>query len=329
MNIKITQKLDIMLVENNAAERMMMSKLMNSACNSLQIKFAENMKDALTLSSIHSFDFILIASTIADNANSIGLIGLCKLSAGKPEVIMLMPDDRPQQLFEAQKIGISDYLSKKDITGSAIAKCFSLLIRQRNANASTLSAEKRLLEIEGRLKTIVRQLNELVTVEKEKEKDIKPEYQLTETKVEPSNINPTALKAEHDFSHIHMLIAEDNDINRFIIEKMIKKLGVQMTFAANGMDTIRMFTASKFDMVLMDIEMPGMNGHETASSIRNELKNASVPIIAMSAHSSLDEKEKCIRSGMNDYIYKPFEEATLHQMIAKWNPIPQSIGNNI
>lgn len=328
-NNTITQKLQILLVENNTTDRMMLSKMMQATCNNSQLKYAEDMKDALTLASIYSFNFILIASTIPDNSNDIGLIAQCKMSSGKPHVIMLMPDARPHQLKETQKMGISDHLSKKDITPLIITKCFNHLLRlhQAHHNRTVISPEKRLIEIEGRLKTIISQLNNLLNVEKEILQDINTEIPVAERKAEQLIIAQTT-KAEGYLSQFHILIAEDNDINRFIIEKMITKLGLQMTFTSNGIDTITQFTSSKFDMVLMDIEMPGMNGYEASKTIREELKNTSVPIIAMTAHSSPDEKEKCIRSGMNDYLSKPFKEETLRQMISKWQPVMQSNDKN-
>jgi PAS domain S-box-containing protein len=123
----------------------------------------------------------------------------------------------------------------------------------------------------------------------------------------------------HDLHNMHILVAEDNDINRFIIEKMINSSGARMTFVTSGEETIRAVSAEDFDLVLMDIEMPGMNGYQAAEIIRNELKKTDLPIIAMTGHAMPNEKNKCMESGMDDYISKPFQSGDLSAIIAKWS----------
>ena len=128
-------------------------------------------------------------------------------------------------------------------------------------------------------------------------------------------------KVKPTLGPLKILIADDNDINRFIIEKMMKNWGVNMTLTADGRETLVKFSQVKFDIVLLDLEMPGMNGYETAKAIRNEIKNKDIPIIAMTGHIMPEEKEKCIKAGMNDIMSKPFDQTTLYKIIEKWQPI--------
>ena len=139
-------------------------------------------------------------------------------------------------------------------------------------------------------------------------------------------VHETDIQMNKEFNTLRVLVAEDNDINRFIIEKMLKKLEVTMLFTVNGNDTLNQFTNAPFDLVLMDIEMPGMNGYQTTQAIREKLKNTTTPIIAMTGHVMNEEIEKCFNSGMNDYISKPFTEDALKSMLIKWmQKTPDSI----
>lgn len=140
-------------------------------------------------------------------------------------------------------------------------------------------------------------------------------YKISHTINNTMTVNKTPLQ---NMSHLHILIAEDNDINRFIIEKMIVDSGARLTFATSGEETVRAVSREEFDIILMDIEMPGMNGYQATEIIRNELKMKTIPIIAMTGHAMAGEKNKCIESGMTDYISKPFQSADLAMLITKW-----------
>ena len=110
---------------------------------------------------------------------------------------------------------------------------------------------------------------------------------------------------------LKILVVEDNEINQLIINKLLNDWGVEITNAGNGVEAIDMIRDHMFDIVLMDIEMPEMNGYEATSRIRKQLPDPKnkIPILAMTAHASAKEKEKCFASGMNDYISKPFDPA--------------------
>ncbi|MBL7749040.1 MAG: response regulator, partial [Chitinophagaceae bacterium] len=116
---------------------------------------------------------------------------------------------------------------------------------------------------------------------------------------------------------LKVLIAEDHDINRFIIEKMFREWGVTCDFAVTGTEAVKAASATCYDVILMDVEMPDMNGYQATEIIRADLpapQNAT-PIIAMTGHAMLGEKEKCIGIGMNDYISKPFKPEELKDKI--------------
>ena len=113
-----------------------------------------------------------------------------------------------------------------------------------------------------------------------------------------------------------ILVAEDNLMNQKLATVILEGNGFEVTIAKTGKHAVDILRAQKFDVILMDIQMPVMDGYHTTKIIRDELQ-LSTPIIAMTAHALLGEKEKCIRAGMNDYISKPYKEADLLAKIAR------------
>lgn len=117
--------------------------------------------------------------------------------------------------------------------------------------------------------------------------------------------------------NISVLVAEDNPMNRKLLKALFSEWGVGFEFAENGKEVIEKFRAANFGLVLMDIQMPEINGFEATKIIREEL-HSTVPIIAMTAHALEGEREKCISMGMNDYISKPIHENELYALLEKY-----------
>lgn len=119
-------------------------------------------------------------------------------------------------------------------------------------------------------------------------------------------------------NNVNILVAEDNTMNQQLIKHLLKNWGFKFDLVFNGAQAVEALTTQKYDMVLMDIQMPEMDGHLATSEIRNKLRS-DVPVIAMTAHAMAGEREKCIKSGMNDYISKPLNEDSLYAMIIKYS----------
>ncbi len=141
-------------------------------------------------------------------------------------------------------------------------------------------------------------------------------------KIGSGQINTTAVAADATLqlpSDLKVLIAEDHDINRFIIEKMFREWGLTPEFAVTGVEAVQAASKTNFDVILMDVEMPDMNGYKATEIIREQLPspNNQIPIIAMTGHAMSGEKEKCLSIGMNDYISKPFKPEQLKEKIAE------------
>ena len=111
-------------------------------------------------------------------------------------------------------------------------------------------------------------------------------------------------------------MVEDNLINQEVIKEQLTGLGINITLANNGQEAVDEVREKTFDIVLMDVQMPVMDGYTATREIR-QLGNA-VPIIALTAAAMFEDKQKALASGMNDHLSKPFKEAEILAIISKW-----------
>lgn len=117
-------------------------------------------------------------------------------------------------------------------------------------------------------------------------------------------------------SSLHILIVEDNAVNRLILGRNLSKMGFEVDVAENGYEAIHMLDIQNYDMILMDINMPVMNGIEATEIIRKKL-GLSTPIISITANTLEVERKKFFQAGINDYLTKPFRTDALLNMIYK------------
>ena len=117
---------------------------------------------------------------------------------------------------------------------------------------------------------------------------------------------------------LSILLVEDNVLNQRIVAFSLKKLSHEVTIAKDGLEALEIFKKNKFDVILMDIMMPVMDGLEATVQIRNYEKDKSIinqtPIIALTANTMDNDREKCISFGMNDFMAKPFDVEKLNQI---------------
>jgi two-component system CheB/CheR fusion protein len=116
---------------------------------------------------------------------------------------------------------------------------------------------------------------------------------------------------------LRILVAEDNHINRLVLRTLLEKLGYTAETVLNGEEAVDALTKRTYDLVLMDCEMPVMDGYEATRQIR-EGSSSRVPIIAVTAHAMSGDRDRCIQSGMDDFISKPVDMQLLKQVLAKW-----------
>jgi PAS domain S-box-containing protein len=124
---------------------------------------------------------------------------------------------------------------------------------------------------------------------------------------------------------LRILLVEDNEINQDVIGELLRQSGAIVAIAANGAEAVAMIKEKPFDLVLMDVQMPVMDGFKATSEIRKDNRFTELPIIALTANAQTDEKRQAKQAGMNDYITKPIEPKLLFNVIAHWthNEMPE------
>jgi two-component system sensor histidine kinase/response regulator len=119
-----------------------------------------------------------------------------------------------------------------------------------------------------------------------------------------------------------ILLAEDNDINQQIAVELLEGAGASVKVANNGQEAVEILSTGpqppQFDVVLMDLQMPVMDGYQATAKIRSDARFASLPIIAMTAHATIEEKQRCLDAGMNDHVSKPIDPDALFCAVSRY-----------
>lgn len=121
------------------------------------------------------------------------------------------------------------------------------------------------------------------------------------------------------FSGRQVLVAEDNPVNQQVAMRMLEKLGCEVSVACNGLEAVAMCGARSYDLVLMDCQMPELDGYEATSRIRaTEMPERRMPIVALTAYASPLEQEKCVDCGMDAVLSKPIRLSVLEEVLGRW-----------
>jgi CheY-like chemotaxis protein len=141
--------------------------------------------------------------------------------------------------------------------------------------------------------------------------------QTTEPSIGVSEVKNTQI------ANMKVLVVEDNALNRAVAQAFLKRHQIHVTEAFDGLHALEIVDKNKFDLILMDIQMPTIDGIEVCSIIRS--KGIDTPIVALTANAQHSEKIKCVNAGMNDYLVKPFNENDLIQTLVKYNKSEDNI----
>lgn len=128
-------------------------------------------------------------------------------------------------------------------------------------------------------------------------------------------------ETEAEFAGTRILLAEDNETNQFVALEMLGRLGIELEIATNGREAVEMALKKPYAAILMDMQMPEMDGLEATRRIRQMPKLRDLPIIAMTANAMKSDMDACLGAGMNDFVSKPIEHATLVQSLRRWLPV--------
>ncbi len=127
------------------------------------------------------------------------------------------------------------------------------------------------------------------------------------------------VKTQDAIRGAHVLLAEDNPINQQVAEELLNQAGLKVTIANNGREAVEMLDDENvYDAVLMDVQMPEMDGYEATGAIRQRPEFKDLPIIAMTANVMAGDREKCLEAGMNDHVAKPIEPDKLFKTLSQW-----------
>jgi CheY-like chemotaxis protein/HPt (histidine-containing phosphotransfer) domain-containing protein len=117
-----------------------------------------------------------------------------------------------------------------------------------------------------------------------------------------------------------VLLVEDNPVNQAVAERMLQRVGLQVTLAVDGRSAVDATRDQRFDLVLMDVQMPIMDGLHATRAIRavQTPLGLRTPIVALTANAMAQEREQCLAAGMDDFLPKPFSSVQLHEVLARW-----------
>ncbi|MGA1408589.1 MAG: response regulator [Prochlorotrichaceae cyanobacterium] len=132
--------------------------------------------------------------------------------------------------------------------------------------------------------------------------------------------SPQTPMPDLSLDHVNVLVAEDNAVNQKLISLMIKRIGCQCDVAENGRLVLDKLQTKSYDIILMDCQMPVLDGYQTTQLIRQQedLKLKNVIVIGLTAYALEDDRQRCLNAGMNDYLAKPYTLAGLQGMLHKW-----------
>jgi len=122
------------------------------------------------------------------------------------------------------------------------------------------------------------------------------------------------------FSGVRILLAEDNPVNQKLATRLLQRLGAEVQVVGNGVEVLHALREADFDAVLMDCQMPHMDGYEATRQLRSadgRVRNPHIPVIALTAHAMATDRTKCLAAGMNDYLTKPINRAHLQQALTR------------
>lgn len=289
-----------------------LKKVLNDVIRSLQQSAKEN-KTVITLDYDPKIPSHLLSDPLKLSQIFINLVGNALKFTKKGEVTVITKlqeqhEDEVIIYFEVKDTGIGIAPEKQENIFDSFEQGSIQINREYGGTGLGLTIVKSLLGLFG----------SKIRLKSELGKGSSFFFELTLKSTEGSEIddmNFQITEREYDLTGLHILIVEDNKINQVITKKMLLKKEVSCDIASNGTDAIEMVKNNTYDLVLMDIHMPGISGEEATIEIRKF--NSTLPIIALTAISLDDSLESFYAAGVNDVVTKPFKPEVFYQKIGQ------------
>lgn len=293
-----------------------LSTLIEDLINSMQYK-AKEKKIALLTEVQKNISQNVIGDPVRLNQILTNLLGNAIKFTEKGQVKLTVrqtkkADENIFLAFEVSDTGIGIAKEKQDIIFSAFEQAQKETSRKYGGTGLGLSIVKKLVELQGGQ----------ITLDSELGKGSKFSFTLSFVIAEKSYAvqeKIAELAPRPDLSGKEILLVEDNALNQMVAEKFLEGMNLNITIVGNGAEAVSMLKKKNYDIILMDIQMPEMDGYEATRYIRENFSEDQrhIPILAMTAHAFRDEEDKCKKAGMNDYISKPLNRAVLQDKVVQ------------
>jgi two-component system sensor histidine kinase/response regulator len=216
-------------------------------------------------------------------------------------------------LFTIKDTGIGMSREQLSMVFNAFAQVDSSVTRKHGGTGLGLAICKSLVELMGGEIWIESKLGEGTTFFFTVMLELAQSHSMPDATISYGELTiPDSMKGKR------LLIVEDNEINLLIAQELLTQVGFVVDKANNGQEAINIVEENHYDLVLMDIQMPVMDGYTAAITIREKRKFDHIPIIAMTANAMYGDREKSLAAGMNDHITKPFVPKQMYEVICHW-----------
>lgn len=130
---------------------------------------------------------------------------------------------------------------------------------------------------------------------------------------------PREVETAQKYPDLNILVAEDNEVNQVVMRRMLSKLGYEMDLAEDGDEAVQSATSGEYDLIFMDVQMPGKDGIDATREIRRATRSLDKPlIVALTANAMTEDRDQCLKAGMNDYLSKPVNAREIEKLLARW-----------
>ena len=271
----------------------------------LKTEIKENVPDILTGDAVRLTQILVNLLNNAIKFTDVGGVRLC-VEVTKEE------KDKVKLKIKIIDSGIGIAKEKQATIFERFQQAEAETTRRFGGTGLGLSIVKQLVDLQGGRLTLQSETGKGTEFIIDIEYKLPDEEKMLSEALAAAEINTVSL------NEIKVLIAEDNPMNQQLIRHLMKNWSINHSIVNNGAEAVEALKKENFSLILMDIQMPEMDGYTATGVIRNEL-NLRIPIVAMTAHAMTGEKEKCMQFGMNDYISKPLKETILYNIIAQYS----------